>query len=550
MATEVVVDMVPDQESESKLNHPVDDKVAQINIEIEDTDSTTMNGKPVLLNHADMVQKTRDAFYSGKTRALKWRIHQIKQLRRMLEENTEQFHSALKSDLRRSKFENCCLEIDYTLNEITHMLRHIKEWSAVEKPPKDLVNILDSPEIHKDPYGVVLVIGAWNYPLQLLLVPVIGAIAAGNCVIMKPSEVSPATADTIARLVPKYLDTECYHVVLGGVAETSELLKQKFDYIFYTGSGNVGKIIREAANKYLTPVTLELGGKSPVWIDNTADLDITVKRVLWGKFINAGQTCIAPDYVLCTKEIEVKFIERAKKIIKDWYGDNPKLSMDLCRIINQNHYQRLANLLINSGKVAVGGDLDPQENYISPTILVDVKPSDPIMQQEIFGPILPIVNVSNAYEAIKFINERDCPLVMYIFSKDRETRDLFINQTHSGAICCNDTIMQYAVDSLPFGGVGGSGMGAYHGKLTYDTFTHKKSVLVRDTSYLGEVLASGRYPPYSDNKLKFLSLLLAKRPDIPGIKYLPHLIMFGLGVLATVGVRAAMKEYGSPDDQQ
>ncbi|XP_057324000.1 aldehyde dehydrogenase, dimeric NADP-preferring isoform X2 [Microplitis mediator] len=549
MATEVVVDMVPDQESESKLNHP-DDKVAQINIEIEDTDSTTMNGKPVLLNHADMVQKTRDAFYSGKTRALKWRIHQIKQLRRMLEENVEQFHSALKSDLRRSKFENCCLEIDYTLNEITHMLRHIKEWSAVEKPPKDLVNILDSPEIHKDPYGVVLVIGAWNYPLQLLLVPVIGAIAAGNCVIMKPSEVSPATADTIARLVPKYLDTECYHVVLGGVAETSELLKQKFDYIFYTGSGNVGKIIREAANKYLTPVTLELGGKSPVWIDNTADLDITVKRVLWGKFINAGQTCIAPDYVLCTKEIENKFIERAKKIIKDWYGDNPKLSMDLCRIINQNHYQRLANLLINSGKVAVGGDLDPQENYISPTILVDVKASDPIMQQEIFGPILPIVNVSNAYEAIKFINEREKPLAMYLFGSDHKSLNLFTACASSGAVVYNDVMLHATVDSLPFGGVGGSGMGAYHGKLTYDTFTHKKSVLVRDTSYLGEVLASGRYPPYSDKKLKFLSLLLAKRPDIPGIKYLPHLIMFGLGVLATVGIRAAMKEFGSPEDQQ
>ncbi|KAK0177982.1 hypothetical protein PV328_001972 [Microctonus aethiopoides] len=449
-----------------------------------------MNGKPVVANYADLVQRTRDAFASGKTRPLKWRIQQLKQLQKMLEENAEQFHTALKSDLRRSKFENTVLEINYTLNEIAVMLRNIKEWSAVEKPTKAIVNILDSPEIHKDPYGVVLVLGAWNYPLQLTLAPAIGAIAAGNCVIMKPSEVAPATAEVLERLIPKYLDTECYHLLTGGVKETTELLKQKYDYIFYTGSGNVGKIVRDAANKFLTPVTLELGGKSPVYIDNTINLEMAVKRIIWGKFINAGQTCIAPDYLLCTKEISDGFIEIARKILEEWYGQNPKDSPDLCRIINQKNFQRLTNFLSGNGKVAIGGDFDAQEKYISPTILVDVKPNDPIMKEEIFGPILPIIIVSNAYEAIKFINDGDTPLAMYIFTKDRGVRDLFINQTRSGAMCFNDTIMQYAVDDLPFGGVGGSGMGAYHGRLTFDTFVHKKAVLVRDASYFGEVLAS------------------------------------------------------------
>ncbi|XP_035732764.1 aldehyde dehydrogenase, dimeric NADP-preferring-like isoform X1 [Vespa mandarinia] len=521
-----------------------DDEVCRIDLQtavINISDSPQVNGKTMAVNYADVVQSARDTFFSGKTRPLEWRIKQLKQMLRMVEECNSEIISALASDLRRSKFESVILEIDFVKQDIKHMLYNIKEYSAPEKPSKAMVNIFDNVEIYKDPYGVVLIIGAWNYPLQLTLVPMIGAIAAGNCVILKPSEIAQATSNILAEIIPKYLDTECYHVITGGISETSELLKQRFDYIFYTGSTNVGKIIREASNKFLTPVTLELGGKSPVYIDNTSNIPIAAKRVLWGKYINAGQTCIAPDYILCSTEVQNKFVNEAKKILKEWYGDNPKESPDFCRIINDNHFQRLMNYLSDSEKIAIGGDYDSTEKYISPTILIDVKPTDKIMQDEIFGPLLPIINVDNAYEAIRFINSRENPLVLYIFSKDKGVRNLIINQTRSGSVCVNDTIIQYSVETLPFGGVGSSGMGAYHGKYTFDTFVHKKGCLIKDYNIIGEKLAGSRYPPYSDTKLNMLLSLVAKRPDIPGIKYLPHLILFGLGVVATIGFKAAMK---------
>ncbi|KAJ8670410.1 hypothetical protein QAD02_001669 [Eretmocerus hayati] len=493
---------------------------------LDGTNEGPTNSKD-MSNYAEIVQSTRETYFSGKTRPLEFRIKQLKALEKMVEDNRAAFHAALNTDLRRSKFENYVLEIDFTLNEIKDMLMNLREWAAPDKPPKTFVNLLDDVVIHKEPYGVVLVMGAWNYPLQLTLVPVMGAIAGGNCVIIKPSEISVATSKLISELLPKYLDNECYKVILGGVSETTELLKHRFDYIFYTGSTTVGRIVREASNKYLTPVTLELGGKSPVYIDSTADINITTKRVLWGKFINVGQTCIAPDYVICTAEVQDAFVREAKKIMKEWYGENPQESADLCRIISDKHYQRLVNFLSN-GEVAVGGQIDPAEKFIAPTVLVNVKPSDPVMKEEIFGPILPIVRVSNAYEAIKFINERDHPLVLYIFSTDKSVQNLFVTQTQSGSVCANDTIMQYGVGTLPFGGIGASGMGAYHGKLSFDTFVHPKGCLIKNFNIIGETLASSRYPPYSEKKLKFLSLLMAKRPDIPGIKYLPYLIMFGL----------------------
>ncbi|XP_029041365.2 aldehyde dehydrogenase, dimeric NADP-preferring isoform X7 [Osmia bicornis bicornis] len=495
----------------------------------------------MVTDYASLVERTRNTFFTGKTRPLEWRKKQLKQTLLMLEECKSEIISALASDLHRCKFESIAMEIQIVEGEIKDMLMHIKEWSADEKPPKAMVNMLDKVEIRKDPYGIVLVIGPWNYPLQLCLIPVIGAIAAGNCVILKPSELSLATSQLLAKILPRYLDSECVHVVLGGVPETTELLKQKFDYIFYTGSTSVGKIIREAANKFLTPVTLELGGKSPVYIDNTADISIAVKRILWGKCINVGQTCIAPDYIICTPEVQNKFIPEAEKVLKEWYGENPKESPDLARIISDNHYQRLVKYLSGNGKVAIGGNCDPVDKYISPTILIDVKPTDPVMQDEIFGPILPFVTVNNAYEAIKFINSRNSPLVLYVFTKDKRVQELIINQTQSGSVAVNETIMQFTVDTLPFGGVGYSGMGCYHGKYTFDTFVHKKGCLIKDYNKLVESIASCRYPPYSDKKLSFLSLMIAKRPDIPGIKYIPHLLAFGFGILVAVGVSAALK---------
>ncbi|XP_034173343.1 aldehyde dehydrogenase type III isoform X4 [Osmia lignaria lignaria] len=545
---EVAIDM-PGNKEEPKTSETEGNEstTEECRIEIQEGVSNTAesaysNGKMVT-DYASLVERTRNTFFTGKTRPLEWRKKQLKQSLLMLEECKSEIISALASDLHRCKFESIAMEIQIIEGEIKDMLMHIKEWSADEKPPKAMVNMLDKVEIRKDPYGIVLVIGPWNYPLQLCLIPVIGAIAAGNCVILKPSELSLATSQLLAKILPRYLDSECVHVVLGGVPETTELLKQKFDYIFYTGSTSVGKIIREAANKFLTPVTLELGGKSPVYIDNTADISIAVKRILWGKCINVGQTCIAPDYIICTPEVQNKFIPEAEKVLKEWYGENPKESPDLARIISDNHYQRLVKYLSGNGKVAIGGNCDPVDKYISPTILIDVKPTDPVMQDEIFGPILPFVTVNNAYEAIKFINSREKPLALYIFSSDESTISLFLENTSSGDVCVNDVMMHAAVDTLPFGGVGYSGMGCYHGKYTFDTFVHKKGCLIKDYNKLVESIASCRYPPYSDKKLSFLSLMIAKRPDIPGIKYIPHLLAFGFGILVAVGVSAALKVY-------
>nr|CAD7194096.1 unnamed protein product [Timema douglasi]CAD7259042.1 unnamed protein product [Timema shepardi] len=407
------------------------------------------------------------------------------------------------------------------------------------KASKDLVNVLDGVMINHDPYGVVLVIGTWNYPYLITLGPVAGAISAGNTVIIKPSEVAPATAALIAKLIPKYLDPTCYTVLLGGVKETTQLLKERFDYIFYTGSTNVGKIIHKAANEYLVPTTLELGGKSPVYLDSTVDMEVAVKRILWGKCANAGQTCVAPDYLMCSKQVQSEFVAKAKTILREWYGKNVKGSPDLGRIVSDTHYKRLVEFLSN-GTVAVGGETDASERFIGPTILVNVKPSDPVMQEEIFGPILPILVVEDMFEAVKIINSREHPLALYIFSKDKSVQNLFTTQTTSGSVTINETLQQLCVHELPFGGVGQSGMGAYHGKYSFDTFTHSKSVFVKDYNAIGEKLASSRYPPYSEKKLSFITFLMKKRRSL-SLKYLPHAIFFALGIAATFAGKAIAK---------
>ncbi|XP_039435473.1 aldehyde dehydrogenase, dimeric NADP-preferring-like isoform X2 [Culex pipiens pallens] len=538
---------VQNSSDETKPNGDVDGDncsgVEQINslqtvvIDIENENGNAHNAE---MSFADAVQQLHTTFASGKTRNVDFRLKQLRNLLRMYEENSAEMVKVLAADLRKHKQEAHVLEIDFMINDIRNTIFNLQEWVKPEKPEKTMVNIMDGVYIYKDPYGVVLVIGAWNYPLQLTLVPVAGAIASGNCVLIKPSEVAPATSRFIAETIPKYLDPECYRVVEGGAKETSELLKQKFDYVFYTGSGRVGRIVHQACNENLTPCTLELGGKSPCYIDSTADIAIATKRILWGKFINAGQTCIAPDYVLCSKSVQKQFLEEARKILKEWYGTNPKESPDLCRIINQQHFQRLS-AMIKGANVAIGGDMDSQEKYIAPTILVDVSSSDPIMQDEIFGPILPIVNVENAYDAIRFINAREKPLALYIFSKQKAEQRALVSNTSSGGVCINDTMLHLAVESLPFGGVGPSGMGAYHGKYSFDTFTHRKSCLAKDFNMIGEKLASSRYPPYSDTKLSFLTTLLKKRQGF-STKFLPYVLMFGVGVATTLLVTSLMKK--------
>lgn len=490
----------------------------------------------------DVVASARAAFNSGKTRPLEFRKKQLQNLLNFYEENTTAMVAALASDLRKSKQEAVILEIGLLINDVKNMLMNFEQWAQPEYVEKSLANIMDKCIIYKDPYGVVLIMGAWNYPLQLTMLPVAGAIAAGNCCVIKPSELSPATAQLIDMLLPKYLDSECYQVYNGGIPETTELLKERFDYIFYTGSTQVGKIVHAAANKHLTPVTLELGGKSPVYVDNSADIAITAHRVMWGKCINAGQTCIAPDYLLCTREVQNKFIEEAKKVVKEFYGDNTKASPDFPRIVNDRHFQRVTGLM-NSGTVAIGGTTDAKDRYVEPTVLIDVKPNDPVMREEIFGPVLPIINVENAYEAINFINDREKPLALYIFSQNKKDTDLILSNTSAGGVAVNDTIMHAGVESLPFGGVGSSGMGAYHGKKSFDCFVHHKSCLKKNLSKLGEKLSSGRYPPYSDTKINILMSLLAKRRRLC-CKYVPHALMFALGIAATYGYRAIFKASG------
>ncbi|KAL7735969.1 hypothetical protein ACLKA6_002401 [Drosophila palustris] len=486
----------------------------------------------IMANFDDTLQRARLAFASGKTRNVSFRRKQLENLLRCYEEHENEIISALEADLRRPKQESLIVETEFMKNDIKHILYHLSDWVKAEKPSKSFVNMLDDVQVFNDPFGVVLVIGAWNYPLQLLLVPVAAAIAAGNCVVLKPSEIAGNCAKFIAETLPKYLDNDCYPIICGGPSETAELLNQRFDYIFYTGSTRVGKIIHAAANKYLTPTTLELGGKSPCYIDKSVELRTAVKRILWGKLINCGQTCIAPDYILCSKEMQEKFIVEAKDVLKEWYGENVQSSPDLSRIINQNNFQRLLGLM-KSGRIAVGGKYDASERYIEPTILVDVKPNDPIMEEEIFGPILPIYTVENAYDAIEFINAREKPLVIYVFSNSNKLINEFKKNTTSGGFCSNETIMHVGVDTIPFGGVGMSGMGCYHGKYGFDTFTHKKSCLGKNLALIGEKMASARYPPYSDRKASLLSFLLRKRRPLPNL-HLTHVLAVGLGVGLTV----------------
>lgn len=481
---------------------------------------------------SEIIQTAREAFESGRTKSIDFREKQLRNLLRLYKENTPQLLKALSEDLHKSKQESILTEIALAIGDLKNVLENLRKWAQPQKPQKSFVNIMDELLIYNDPYGLVLVIGAWNYPVQVTLLPVASAIAAGNCVIIKPSELAPATAKLISELIPKYLDNECYPVILGGPQETVELLEHRFDYIFFTGSTRTGRLVHAAANKYLTPTTLELGGKSPLYLDKSADISIATRRILWGKCVNAGQTCVAPDYILCKKEVGEKFIEQARGILKEWYGDDMQKSPDFARIINKNHFERLSKLM-QMGKIAVGGKMDEDERYIQPTIISDVKPTDPIMQEEIFGPILPIIYINDVNEAIKHINSNEKPLALYIFSNDRKITDLVLENTSCGGVGVNDTLMHITPESLPFGGVGNSGMGAYHGKYSFDTFVHKKSILVKDLGSLGERLSAARYPPYSDSKLNYLTRMLRARIPV-SLKYLPYTIIFGLGVISSL----------------
>lgn len=448
---------------------------------------------------SQVVATARTAFESGKTRPLTWRKAQLLSMIKMLEDNADEFSVALKQDLGRGVEEAWLYDIGFSITEIELIIKNLKKWTEPRKVSTPLVSLPGSSHRIPQPLGVVLVIAPWNYPIQLLLIPVAGAIAAGNAVVMKPSEVSSATSALLGKLVPQYFDKDAIAIVEGAVPETTQLLAEKFDHIFYTGNGTVGRVVMRAAAENLTPVTLELGGKSPTIVDKSANLAIAGRRIAWAKYVNAGQTCVAPDYVLAHASIADKLVEEIRKSVKDFYGADPQSSGDFARISSPRHFSRLKAML-TSGKVAIGGQTDEHQRYIAPTVLVDVTASDSVMQEEIFGPILPMLTVDSIDEAISFVNARPHPLALYVFAEDQKVNDKVVSSTTSGGVTVNGTIFHMTGPFLPFGGVGESGMGAYHGRAGVDTFQHLKPVLKRST----RVDAPLAYPPYTKRKFAIL----------------------------------------------
>ena len=428
------------------------------------------------LDAAALVGRLRRTFATRRTASPDWRRGQLEALRTLLTEHRDEFLAALAADLGKGPEEGYRTEIGFTLNEIEHTLDRLDDWLAprpVELPERLLPA---TARVVREPLGTVLVIAPWNYPLQLALAPLVGALAAGNCAVVKPSELAPATSAALARLLPRHLDPEAVAVVEGAVPETTALLAERFDHIFYTGNGTVGRIVMAAAARHLTPVTLELGGKSPVVLDRGTDLAAAARRLVAGKFLNAGQTCVAPDYVLAIGETARAVEPHLAKAVREAYGDDPATAPEYGRIVNERHFDRLTALL-DSGRTVLGGTHHRADRYLAPTVLADVSPDSPVMREEIFGPVLPIVPVPDLDAAIAFINDRDKPLALYAFTESDHTKHRLLTETSSGALTFGLPVAHLTAPDLPFGGVGESGMGRYHGEYSLDTFSHTKAVL-------------------------------------------------------------------------
>ncbi|XP_004393880.1 PREDICTED: aldehyde dehydrogenase family 3 member B1-like isoform X1 [Odobenus rosmarus divergens] len=454
---------------------------------------------------ADTLRRLREAFGSGRTRPAEFRAAQLKGLGRFLRDNKQLLQEALLQDLHKSAFEAEVSEIRISQMEIDLALRNLRAWMKDEKVPKNLATQLDSAFIRKEPFGLVLIIAPWNYPVNLTLVPLVGALAAGNCVVLKPSEFSRSTEKILAEVLPRYLDQSCFAVVLGGPQETGQLLEHKFDYIFFTGNPRVGRIVMAAAAKHLTPVTLELGGKNPCYVDDDCDPQTVANRVAWFRYFNSGQTCVAPDYVLCSPDTQERLLPALQRAITRFYGEDPRSSPSLGRIISEKHFRRLRGLL-GCGRVLIGGQSDESDRYIAPTVLVDVQETEPVMQEEIFGPILPIVNVRSLDEAIDFINRREKPLALYAFSNSNQLVTQMLDRTSSSIFGGNQGFIHLILTSLPLGGVGNSGMGRYRGKFSFDTFSHHRANLLSPSGL--EKLNEFYYPPYADSRQQLIGWAL------------------------------------------
>ena len=449
-----------------------------------------------------MFAELQATFEAETTMSLAWRSAQLEALERMMVEREKELLDALQADLGKHPLEAWSTEVSYVAGDAGYCRKNLKKWSRRRRVTTPMVGKPGKSWLQPEPLGVVLIIGAWNYPLQLTLAGLAAAIAAGNCAVIKPSELAPATSALIARLVPEYLDPQCVRVVEGAVPETSALLELPWDHILYTGGGNVGRIVMAAAAKHLTPVTLELGGKSPCVIMPDADLETTAARIVWGKFTNAGQTCIAPDYLLVDAETEHKLVPLLEKAIARMFGDDPEASESYGRIVNDRHFERLAGM-IPAGDVAIGGQTNAATRYIAPTVLTGVSADSAVMQEEIFGPILPILRADDLETAIRHIRSDDKPLAAYIFTKDSAAEKRFLEKVSSGNACVNDTMMFMTVKELPFGGVGPSGMGSYSGEYGFRTFSHMKAVMKRGWWPDLDV----RYAPYTDRKFRLLRKL-------------------------------------------
>ncbi len=449
-----------------------------------------------------VLEQQQQYFATGATKNLSWRKQQLKQLQLLLTSHQDELLKALQHDLSKPAFEAMLSEIDYLHSDIKHCLNKLDNWARPRRVGTGLRTFPSMAFVQPEPYGSVLIISAWNYPLQLTLAPLVAVLSAGNCAVLKPSELAPATSAIMARLLPLYLDKEAVIVIEGGVAETTELLKLPFDHIMYTGNGQVGKIVLRAAAEHLTPVTLELGGKSPVYVDSSADLKLTAQRIAWGKWLNAGQTCIAPDYILAHKDIAQALAEEIKAQLQQMYGADPQLSPDYGRIINLRHLQRLQSYL-DGMHLFCGGSTDPEQLYFSPTVVLDPPLDSRLMTEEIFGPVLPLLSTSSFDAAVTFVQKRDKPLAAYLFSNNSNQQQQWIDRISSGSQCINDVLMFMAVSELPFGGVGPSGMGQYSGKAGFEQFSHLKSVLKRP---LWPELPV-RFAPYASWKAKVLSWL-------------------------------------------
>lgn len=433
----------------------------------------------------------------------RWRLDQLDGLHRMLSQNITLWEAALAEDLGKSDIEAHLTEISVVLSEVRLAKRNLWHWMLPTPRPVPLTVQPAWAQTVRDPYGVVLIIGPWNYPLQLILAPLVGALAGGNSAVIKPSEHAPATSSLLAKLAPIYFDQRTVRVVEGAVEESTTLLQQRWDLIFYTGGGAVARIVADAAAKHLTPTVLELGGKSPVYVDATADLTVTARRLIWAKTVNAGQTCIAPDYLLVHEQIHDALVAELRDAVHEQLGSAPATNSDFARIVNQGHFERLSALL-DDGTRAVGGGTNRDDLRIEPTVLTDVSADSPVMQEEIFGPILPMLSVSGIDEAIDFVNEREKPLALYVYAQDCAVAGRFQRETSSGALGVNVSLAHAAVPGLPFGGVGASGMGSYHGRRSFDAFTHEKAVLRKPTSLDTLQLA---YPPYTPEKRRLLRAL-------------------------------------------